>query len=163
MLQIVKCECGETDMGFDGICRGCGKDRGPVLKMADIKADAARWRWLKGKLSFELGSYNGPDFLSNATESDWFMVSEAIFKGVNKEPESVDVAVDVAMKEQAQPPSGQHVLCWFCKMELIWDSDADAEESGYERPGIIAHLHCPNCQASVECTFLEPEEEESIS
>ena len=49
-------------------------------------------------------------------------------------------------------------VCWFCGGRLIWGSDQDAEDLGYERPGIIAHLHCSKCKAYVEYVLLEEEE-----
>lgn len=50
-------------------------------------------------------------------------------------------------------------VCWFCGGRLIWGSDFDAEDLGYDRAGIVAQLHCSNCGAFVEYTLLEEEEE----
>ena len=46
-------------------------------------------------------------------------------------------------------------VCWLCGCRLIWGSDHDAEDLGYERPGIVAHLHCEDCSAGVEYVRLE--------
>ncbi len=46
-------------------------------------------------------------------------------------------------------------VCWLCGGRLIWGSDHDAEDLGYERPGIVAHLHCEDCSAGVEYVRLE--------
>lgn len=40
--------------------------------------------------------------------------------------------------------------CFHCGLKaVIWDSDADAEECGYERAGIIHFCHCTNCGAEI--------------
>lgn len=40
--------------------------------------------------------------------------------------------------------------CWFCGEELIWGADFNSEDFGYEEGGIVATLHCPNCDAMFE-------------
>jgi len=63
--------------------------------------DAARYRWLKSKLSIELGGYVGPDYLANADCSAWYVRSGSIFKVEgNKPPSNFDEAIDKAMKEE---------------------------------------------------------------
>ena len=48
--------------------------------------------------------------------------------------------------------------CWYCGGKLIWGSDHDAEDLGYDLPGMITHLHCSNCNAQVEYVLLEEEQ-----
>jgi len=48
-------------------------------------------------------------------------------------------------------------VCWLCGGKLIWGNDFDAEDLGYHRPGIVAQLHCSNCNAFVEYVLLEEE------
>lgn len=62
-----------------------------------MKTDAERYKWLKKHLKFSLGSYNGPDYLGNADKSKWSLESESLFTGTNKEPASIDAAIDEAM------------------------------------------------------------------
>ena len=48
-------------------------------------------------------------------------------------------------------------LVYYCGGKLIWGVDYDAEDLGYDLPGIITHLHCSNCNAQVEYVILEEE------
>ena len=43
--------------------------------------------------------------------------------------------------------------CWHCKKQIIWDSDHDYEDYGYEGKGIVTRFHCPNCEAEYECRY----------
>lgn len=41
--------------------------------------------------------------------------------------------------------------CFHCgQRAVIWDGDFDAEECGYEYPGIVHFCHCKNCGAQIE-------------
>lgn len=41
--------------------------------------------------------------------------------------------------------------CFHClQQSLIWDSDYDFEDFGYEGDGIVQILHCANCGTEVE-------------
>ena len=41
--------------------------------------------------------------------------------------------------------------CFHCgQRAVIWDSDFDAEDYGYEDAGIIHQLHCANCGADIQ-------------
>ena len=41
--------------------------------------------------------------------------------------------------------------CFHClQQSLIWDSDYDFEDFGYEGDGIVQILHCVNCGGEVE-------------
>ena len=50
--------------------------------------------------------------------------------------------------------------CWFCGHKLIWEGDYSLEDFGGEGEGIVATLHCPNCNADVYCV-LNCEDEEN--
>ena len=40
-------------------------------------------------------------------------------------------------------------VCWLCGGRLIWHADFNPEDYGYEGDGIVAVLHCSNCDAEV--------------
>jgi len=42
------------------------------------------------------------------------------------------------------------MLCWFCGSPLIWGSDFNFEDYGYEGDGIVATFNCSNCNAEGE-------------
>ena len=45
--------------------------------------------------------------------------------------------------------------CFHCgERTVIWDSDFDSEDYGYEEPGIIHECHCTNCGARI--TYFVP-------
>lgn len=40
--------------------------------------------------------------------------------------------------------------CFHCLQKtVVWDSDFDYEDYGYEKPGIIHECHCTNCGAKI--------------
>ena len=46
--------------------------------------------------------------------------------------------------------------CYYCgKKAVIWDCDYDADDMGYEGPGIVKTFHCQNCGADIEYVILE--------
>lgn len=47
-------------------------------------------------------------------------------------------------------------ICWWCGGKLIWQADHDKEDLMGEE-GIVTHLHCSSCNASVE--YISQEEE----
>lgn len=52
--------------------------------------------------------------------------------------------------------------CFCCSLSrVIWNSDFDAEECGYDRPGIVSFYTCQNCGAEYEVFQPFPEEEEN--
>ena len=54
--------------------------------------------------------------------------------------------------------------CFHCgNKTLIWDSDFDAEDCGYDCPGIVQFLHCDACGALVEYKIFENDEKEEKS
>lgn len=109
-------------MAIDDLCKTCGIgfillsgrcDHCHMLEVEDMvsapdgtsesktcsqdQLDAARYRFLRDCLQFELGGHNGPDWIHNATESHWFVASGSVFVGTSKPPISLDAAIDVAM------------------------------------------------------------------
>ena len=53
--------------------------------------------------------------------------------------------------------------CFHCSQKaVIWDSDFDFEDMGYEGVGIVHICHCTNCGAEIEYKVsLENSEENS--
>ena len=49
--------------------------------------------------------------------------------------------------------------CWFCGHKLIWGCDYSLEDFGGEGDGIVAVLHCSNCNADVYCVLNFDDEE----
>ena len=51
--------------------------------------------------------------------------------------------------------------CFHCgERAVVWDSDFDAEDLGYEEKGIVHICHCANCGAQIEYVILDENEEE---
>ena len=48
---------------------------------------------------------------------------------------------------------------WVCGGRLIWGADFNAEDYGYEGDGIVAVLHCSDCEAQVTYVQIHEEEE----
>ena len=48
-------------------------------------------------------------------------------------------------------------VCWWCGGQLIWQADHDKEDL-MDEEGIVTHLQCSSCNASVE--YISQEEEE---
>lgn len=40
--------------------------------------------------------------------------------------------------------------CFYCNHWLVWDSDFDSDEVGYEDNGIVHFYTCPSCGARYE-------------
>lgn len=52
--------------------------------------------------------------------------------------------------------------CMHCgKMAVIWDSDFNFEDFGYEGEGIVHICHCTNCGADIEYRISLAEEDTS--
>lgn len=50
--------------------------------------------------------------------------------------------------------------CFCCgHATVVWDADFNAEEYGYEKPGIVHECHCAHCGA--EITYVEFEKDDS--
>ena len=52
--------------------------------------------------------------------------------------------------------------CWFCGKPLIWNSDFDKEDCGYEGEGIVTFLSCSGCGAMWEGVQSFEEEEQYV-
>ena len=52
--------------------------------------------------------------------------------------------------------------CFHCGARaVIWDSDFNLDECGYEGEGVVHFCHCTNCGAEIEYVIREdPEDEE---
>lgn len=48
---------------------------------------------------------------------------------------------------------------WFCRNEMIWDSDFSFEDVGLEGEGIVAYLHCSNDKCGATAEYKTKEEE----
>ena len=46
--------------------------------------------------------------------------------------------------------SGAYECFHCCTKSVIWDSDFDFEDCGYEGEGIVHICHCTNCGAEIE-------------
>ena len=58
--------------------------------------------------------------------------------------------------KELYPKSGGTYQCFHClTYGVIWDNDFDAEDYGYEEPGIVHACHCVNCGA--EITYFCPD------
>lgn len=47
-----------------------------------------------------------------------------------------------------------------CTQSVIWDSDFDFSDMGYEGEGIVHMCHCTNCGAEIEYKIAIPDEDE---
>ncbi len=47
-----------------------------------------------------------------------------------------------------------------CEKTVIWDSDFDFSDFGYEGQGVVHVCHCSNCGAQIEYRVAIPDEEE---
>jgi len=49
--------------------------------------------------------------------------------------------------------------CWYCGGKLIWQSDFNYDEVYGEGEGIVSYLNCSECNAMVEYSKREDEDE----
>lgn len=50
--------------------------------------------------------------------------------------------------------------CFHCGQKaVIWDSDFDFDDYGYEGQGIVHVCHCTNCGAEIEYRIAIPDED----
>ena len=49
-------------------------------------------------------------------------------------------------------------VCWWCGGKLIWQADHDKEDL-MDEEGMVTHLHCSFCNASVEYISQTMEDE----
>lgn len=64
-------------------------------------------------------------------------------------------AVFIAIRTAAEDEGGTYG-CFHCLSagSVVWDSDFDSGDYGYEEPGIIHECHCTNCGAQI--TYFVP-------
>jgi hypothetical protein len=67
------------DEAFEEIAREEMESKDALLEK--LQKDSDRYRFLRSIASFELGSYNGPDYIRNATEAKWYIHTASAFKG----------------------------------------------------------------------------------
>ena len=80
-----------------------------------------------------------------------------------KDLDAIDWAIATIQSKIARPqsdPDTRLVPCWLCGGQLIWQSDYNPEDMGYDPDtlGIVAILMCSDCGAMVEYTLIEEEE-----
>lgn len=65
-------------------------------RQEELELDAERYRMLRSMMSFRCTSYgDSPSgHLDEAKSSDWRLQTTSVFVGTNKEPESIDSAID---------------------------------------------------------------------
>lgn len=49
------------------------------------------------------------------------------------------------MRDPIKDIDGWPCTCWWCKGELVWDSDADSGDIGEEPGRLVTFLHCKAC------------------
>lgn len=64
------------------------------------------------------------------------------------------------MADNTWPYPGARDVCWFCGGKLCWDSDYNYDEIYGEGEGIVAMLHCTKCEAEVQYTLRDDEDQE---
>lgn len=51
--------------------------------------------------------------------------------------------------------------CFHClQRSVVWDSDYNPGDMGYEWTGVVHVLHCANCGAMIEYVVIDEEEEQ---
>lgn len=50
-------------------------------------------------------------------------------------------------------------ICWYCRGQLIWQSDFNYDEVFGEGEGIVSYLICDGCGAEVQYSLKEETEE----
>ena len=54
--------------------------------------------------------------------------------------------------------------CFCCgHAAVVWDADFDAEDYGYEKPGIVHECHCCYCGAEIIYASLEKDNDSETS
>ena len=50
--------------------------------------------------------------------------------------------------------------CFHClQYGVVWDSDFDFSDYGYDGEGVVHNCHCSNCGAEIEYKVKNPDEE----
>lgn len=71
-------------------------------------------------------------------------------------------AMDLSVYLQKLIEKHQHLrrdVCWWCGGRLIWQSDFDKEDVVGEGEGMVTFLTCSNCNAEVQYTTGDEEDE----
>ena len=63
-------------------------------------------------------------------------------------------------QEEPKIAHGNYECFHCCTRGVIWESDFDFEDFGYEGQGIVHICHCANCGAEIEYRVPIPDEEE---
>ena len=63
-------------------------------------------------------------------------------------------------KEEPKIAHGNYECFHCCTRGVIWESDFDFEDFGYEGQGIVHICHCANCGAEIEYRVPIPDDEE---
>ena len=63
-------------------------------------------------------------------------------------------------QEEPKIARGNYECFHCCTRGVIWESDFDFEDFGYEGQGIVHICHCANCGAEIEYRVPIPDEEE---
>lgn len=50
--------------------------------------------------------------------------------------------------------------CWYCRADMIWQSDFTYEDYGRQGEGMVAILLCSECNASAEFSISDEEPED---
>jgi endogenous inhibitor of DNA gyrase (YacG/DUF329 family) len=51
------------------------------------------------------------------------------------------------------------MICPACNKKMVWQSDFDSEDYGYEDSGIVTIYECPECESQFIHVKLEKENE----
>lgn len=76
-----------------------------------------------------------------------------------------DALEEARKQERQEEPKiahGNYECFHCCTRGVIWESDFDFEDFGYEGQGIVHICHCANCGAEIEYRVPIPDEEEEI-
>lgn len=65
---------------------------------------------------------------------------------------------DEHIEKKQEPP--RRDVCWMWGGQLCCDCDYDTSDYGIEEPGVVANLHCMNCGAEVQYTYINGENEQ---
>lgn len=63
-------------------------------------------------------------------------------------------------QEEPKIARGNYECFHCCTRGVIWESDFDFEDFGYEGQGIVHICHCANCGAEIEYRVPIPDDEE---
>lgn len=66
------------------------------------------------------------------------------------------------MNDDERADYKRRCCCWWCGGELIWDNDFSSDDvfGDGNHNGIVTFLHCTKCNAEVQYTEPEADDEE---